>query len=63
MNQLENNILDLILVSEENIVSDVIIDSPLSTSDHNMIYMFTSVYLGLINLILTHFYLSSFLFI
>ncbi len=33
----EHNILDLILVSEENIVSDVVIDSPLSTSDHNMV--------------------------
>ncbi len=33
----EHNILDLILVSEENIVSDVVIDSPLSNSDHNMV--------------------------
>ncbi len=36
-NQLENITLDLILVSEENIVSDVVIDSPLSTSDHNLV--------------------------
>ncbi len=33
----EHNILDLILVSEENIVIDVVIDSHLSTSDHNMV--------------------------
>ncbi len=33
----EHNILDLILPSEENIVSDVVIDSPLSTSDHNIV--------------------------
>ncbi len=33
----EHNILDLILASEENIVSDVVIDSPLSTSDQNMV--------------------------
>ncbi len=33
----EHSILDLILGSEENIVSDVIIDSNLSTSDHNMV--------------------------
>ncbi len=33
----EHNILDLILVYEENIISDVVIDSPLSTSDHNMV--------------------------
>ncbi len=32
----EQNILDIILASEENIVSDVI-DSPLSTTDHNMV--------------------------
>ncbi len=33
----EHNILDLILVSEKNIVTDVVIDSPLSTSDNNMV--------------------------
>ncbi len=32
----EQNILDIILASEENIISDVVIDSPLSTTDHNM---------------------------
>ncbi len=33
----EQNILDIILASEENIVSDVVIDSPLSTTDDNMV--------------------------
>ncbi len=33
----DQNILDIILASEENIVSDVVIDSPLSTKDHNIL--------------------------
>ncbi len=33
----EHNILDLILVSKENILSHAVMDSPLSTSDHNMV--------------------------
>ncbi len=33
----EHNILDLILASEKNIVSDVVIDNTLSTSDHNLV--------------------------
>ncbi len=33
----EQNILDIILASQENIVSDVVIDSPLSTKDHNIL--------------------------
>ncbi len=33
----EQNILDIILASEKYILSDVIIDSPISTNDHNMI--------------------------
>ncbi len=32
----EQNILDIILASKENVVSDMVIDSPLSTTDHNM---------------------------
>ncbi len=36
MNKLENKILDIILTSEENIESDVVIGSPLSTSDQNI---------------------------
>ncbi len=33
----EQNILDIILASQENIVSDMVIDSPLSTMDHNIL--------------------------
>ncbi len=32
----EQNILDIILASKENVVSDMVIDSPLSTIDRNM---------------------------
>ncbi len=35
----EQNILDIILASEENIVSDVVIDSTLSNTDHNMVQL------------------------
>ncbi len=33
----EQNLLDIIIATEENIVSDVVIDSPLCTEDHNIL--------------------------